>query len=97
MAVKCHFTVSFKHFFLFPQGQHTVIAQNTDNALTSCSTNILVPWARPEGDTLAGREVSCLPSSAADLPYKQAQFNSSSQGESPHPAHLWQEAQRTKS
>lgn len=90
MAVKCHFTMSFKHFFIFQQGQHTVIAQNADNALTSCSANILVPRAGPEGDTLAEKGVSCLPSSSTDLPYKWVLFNSRSHGEFQCPTHSWQ-------
>lgn len=71
MAAKCHFTMSFKNFFVIHQAQHTVIAQNTDNALMSCSTNILVPWAGPEGNTLVEKELSCLHSSATDLPYNR--------------------------
>lgn len=90
MAVKYHFTMSFKYFCIFQKKQHTVIARNTNNALRSCNANILVSCTQPEGDTWAENKISSLSSSVTALPYNWVLFSSRSHEEFPCPTHLWQ-------
>lgn len=75
------------------RSQHSAV---TGPFLRSCSTGPLVLWAGAEGDALAERGASCLPSSASHLPCKRVLLDSRSREGLPCPAHLWQEAQRMK-